>query len=121
MQSLWHSRLLIETIENNMIESLVKHFQLFHSVLQPSSFTCSAAVMSPKEVLNHFMSVETRVIFLCMLAVATGCKNVEDLKEKRRDKKYSIPNSILAIGMATDLIVRAVNQNEVGPAVQCMS
>jgi hypothetical protein len=92
-------------IEDNMHESLVKHFQLFHSVLLPSALTGRAEVMSPKEVLNHFMSVETRVIFLCMLAVATGCKNVEELKEKRKDKRESIPNSILAIGMATDVMV----------------
>lgn len=89
-------------IEDIMNESLVKHFQLFHSVLLPSALTGSAEVMSPKELLKHFMSVEMRVIFLGMLAVTTGCKNVEELKEKHKDKKESIPSSILAIGMATE-------------------
>jgi hypothetical protein len=108
-------------LDDDMNKSVVKHFQLFHSVLLPSALTGSAKVMSPNEVWKHYMSVEMRVIFLSMLAVATGCVNVEELKQKQNKNNVSAKKSILAIGMATDILVQAVNPNEVGPAVQCMS
>lgn len=96
-------------LDDDMNESVVKHFQLFHSVLLPSALTGSAKVRSPNEVLKHYISVETRVIFLAMLAVATGCVNVEELMQKHNENNVSAKKAILAIGMATDILVRAVN------------
>jgi hypothetical protein len=57
-----------------------------------------------------------------MLALGTGHMSFKTFKEQfTNDNKGDIvPNAVLAIGMATDVLACAVHPKEVGPAVKCM-
>jgi hypothetical protein len=103
--------------------ALVEHFKIFHQIVIPASKTGSADIKSPKEVLEQYMTTDRRAMLLYMLALGTGHESFETFKEQfvKNDKGDAVPNAVLAIGMATDVLSRAVSPKEVGPAVKCMS
>lgn len=40
---------------------------------------------------------------------------------EKSGKGYAISSTVVAVGMMTDLLVRAVHTTEIGPAVKCMT
>jgi len=103
--------------------SFAEHFRFFHSVLLPSSTTKSAPLMNAAELEKHYLTDDGRALLLCMLAVSTGFTSMKDFQESaaKRRKEGTVSSTVMAIGMAVDLLQRAVNPNEVGPAVKCLS
>ena len=113
-----------KSLSEDVKTSLVKQFRFFHSVLLPSSKTGSAPLLSREELLKEYLTKDGRILLLCMLAVATGCTSMAEFQaraEATTDGAKTLPSSVLSIGMATDLLMRCVNEGEVGPAVKCMS
>jgi hypothetical protein len=92
----------------------------------PASKTGSANFNSPKEVLEHYMTTDRRLLLLyvCLhLELDTRVSKLLRRSSLRRTTKQgdAVPNAVLAVGMATGVLSRAVNPKEVGPAVRCMS
>jgi hypothetical protein len=69
------------------------------------------------------MTTDGRAALLAILALSTGHTSMNSFKTSQLDKGRDdvVPNAVLVIGMATDLIVQAMNPRDVGSAVQCMS
>lgn len=125
---LWHYPLYVPMDDGAMDDNetknaLIEHFKIFHQIVSPSSKTGSSGITSPKGLLEHYMSTDRRALLLCMLLLGTGHESFETFKEEftNAGKKDAVPNAVLAIGVATDVLARAVNPKEVGPVIRCMS
>lgn len=73
--------------------------------------------MSPKALVSFAFEKDQRLLFMCLIALATGRTRIQQFKPTNAMEK----SSILSIYMATDLVVRSVQPRESGPAVKCAS
>ena len=71
----------------------------------------------PLKLIDFMIGKDGRLLLMCVLALATGKTSFDEFKKEEGYNKASL----LSVYMATDLIVRAVQIHEIGPAVRCMS
>ena len=111
-----------QKIDDATKDSIAQVFKNLSAVLMPSSVLGNRGdTKSPENVLAHLKSFDNRVMLMCLFALATGHTDMESFCEMSKKKGKNTDNCVMAIGMATDLVVRAVNSNDVGPAVKCAS
>ena len=100
-------------------KGMIQHFRLLHSVLVKTASTkeLNKDPLNSNELIDFMIDKDGRLLLMCVLALATGKTSFDEFKKEEGYDKASL----LSVYMATDLIVRAVQIHEIGPAVRCMS
>ena len=100
-------------------KGMIQQFRLLHSVLVKTASTkeLNKNPLNSNELIDFMIDKDGRLLLMCVLALATGKTSFDEFKKEEGYDKASL----LSVYMATDLIVRAVQIHEIGPAVRCMS